>query len=139
MCYTLDCSFYLSALIPDEKNEKVSQFFLKKLRSKDNYVPSLFWKEIANVLFNAFKSKRLNNSDISDIKNLLDEHDLQTDSKYGIEYFNDLLDIMKKYELTSYDAVYLELARRKKGIMLTLDKNLRKACINAGVEIIEFE
>jgi predicted nucleic acid-binding protein len=139
MCYILDCSFYLSALLPNEKNENISQFFLKRLRHKDNYVPSLFWKEIANVLFNAFKSKRLSTSNISDIKDLLQEHDLKTDSKYGVEYFRALLDIMEKYNLTSYDAVYLELACRKNGTMLTLDKNLKNSCIKAGVKVFEFK
>jgi predicted nucleic acid-binding protein len=37
--------------------------------------------------------------------------------------------------LTSYDAAYLELAMRKKLPLATLDDELRKACISAGVSI----
>jgi predicted nucleic acid-binding protein len=39
------------------------------------------------------------------------------------------------YRLTSYDAAYLELAMRKKLPLATLDDELRKACISAGVSI----
>jgi predicted nucleic acid-binding protein len=42
----------------------------------------------------------------------------------------------RKHQLTAYDAEYLELARRERLPLATLDKSLRSAARTAGIEFI---
>jgi len=43
----------------------------------------------------------------------------------------------RAFQLTAYDALYLELARRKRLPLATLDKELRAAVAKAGVALLK--
>jgi predicted nucleic acid-binding protein len=42
----------------------------------------------------------------------------------------------RAFQLTAHDAVYLDLARRERLPLATLDERLRKAAAHAGVELL---
>ena len=44
--------------------------------------------------------------------------------------------LANRYELTNYDAAYLELAIRRKFELATTDEALRKAAVKAGVSLV---
>ena len=48
--------------------------------------------------------------------------------------FGDVLTLVHAFQLTAYDAVYLELARREGLPLATLEKSLRAAAEKAGVQ-----
>ena len=54
----------------------------------------------------------------------------------GLPSIGDVLTLARTYQLTAYDAVYLELARRERVPLATLDKNLRAAAAKAGVKAL---
>ena len=60
----------------------------------------------------------------------------KTDFSFGIEYVNVVSSYAVEYGLSSYDSAYLELAIRKKARIGTLDDNLLKACVRAGLQTI---
>ena len=43
----------------------------------------------------------------------------------------------RSFQLTAYDAVYLELAQREGLLLATLDKGLRAAAVKAGVALLK--
>ena len=45
--------------------------------------------------------------------------------------------LARTYQLTVYDAAYLELAKRENLPLATLDKGLRAAAVKAGVELLK--
>jgi len=47
----------------------------------------------------------------------------------------DVLEVSRNYQLTVYDAAYLELAQREALPLATLDKALRAAAAKAGVKL----
>ena len=47
----------------------------------------------------------------------------------------DVLEVSRNYQLTVYDAAYLELAQRESLPLATLDKALRTAAGKAGVKL----
>ena len=65
-------------------------------------------------------------------------------SKLGIERddeapdraFTDLLALCRRHRLTSYDAIYLELAVRRNLPLATLDHALRKAAHKSGARLL---
>jgi predicted nucleic acid-binding protein len=42
----------------------------------------------------------------------------------------------RAFQISAYDAVYLDLARREKLPLATLDDRLRKAAAHAGIELL---
>lgn len=53
----------------------------------------------------------------------------------GAPPVSEVLALSRTYQLTVYDAAYLELARREGLPIATLDKSLRAAAGKAGVEL----
>jgi predicted nucleic acid-binding protein len=49
----------------------------------------------------------------------------------------DALGNARSFQLTAYDAVYLDLARREGLPLATLDKGLRAAAVKAGVALLK--
>jgi predicted nucleic acid-binding protein len=56
--------------------------------------------------------------------------------KSGTHAWTRTLEIADRCELTPYDAVYLELARRRKIPLATLDRALQAAAKRMGVAVI---
>ncbi len=50
--------------------------------------------------------------------------------------FSNLLPLCRTYQLTSYDAIYLDLAVRRNLPLATLDDDLRKAARKLGVRVL---
>lgn len=63
---------------------------------------------------------------------------LNIDIAPGWNQFNlgEAIGLMKQYALTAYDASYLALALRRSLPLATLDKDLRKAALSAGVPLV---
>ena len=136
MVYILDCSYCASLFLPDEKSENIKKSFLKIEDSDEVYIPLLWWYEMSNVLTTAVKRNRLKHNDVLNINKLLSSFNFITDSIYGSEYTEKLLELTQIYNLSAYDAAYLELAIRKQGSIGTLDKDLNAACIKAGLKTL---
>ena len=68
---------------------------------------------------------------ISQLENL----PIHVDPLTSHQSFSRIMTLSRIYKLSSYDAVYLELAVREGLPLATLDKDLRKAAIKSNVEI----
>jgi PIN domain len=62
---------------------------------------------------------------------------MQVDVDTFTHVLSDTLQLSRRYRLSSYDASYLELALRNGGPIATLDDDLRRAAIKAGVKIFK--
>jgi predicted nucleic acid-binding protein len=82
--------------------------------------PELLFYEIGNVL--ATKT-RLSEAAISDAFSLLWDFSLER-FDLGLEEFQSGLALSRKFKITLYDAVYIELSRRLKCTFVTADKKL---------------
>ncbi len=119
----IDCSFFLSSLLPDEKKEGFD-FFAFSI-----HVPPIFFLECLNVLATAFKKQRITKTQyeesitaFKDLPFLVDNFSSTQESIYP------LYQLSQEHNLTSYDASYLELALRLKSPLGTLDKKMIEAC-----------
>lgn len=136
MAYVIDCSFSSSLFLPDE-NSLISVDFFKHSIGKSNiFIPLLWLYETSNVIYVAIKRKRITIAQSQEIFNLLNLLNLETDYEYGLIFSNNILNISNWYSISAYDAVYLELAIRKKAQLSTFDTNLKSAAKQAGANTI---
>ncbi|NOY09254.1 MAG: type II toxin-antitoxin system VapC family toxin [Spirochaetes bacterium] len=133
MIWVLDCSFFAALFLPDEKSESVKTFF--RNNSNQLNVPSLFWYEITNVLAISLNRKSLNESTALIIFNLIDKFDISTDTIDDISEMKEIFHLCGEYQLSSYDASYLELSIRKNASLASLDNNLNSAAKKLGINI----
>ncbi|MCL2833168.1 MAG: type II toxin-antitoxin system VapC family toxin [Treponema sp.] len=137
MIYILDASFVGAQFIPDEINPHTTKLYDNIKINDIKYAPQLIWYEISNIFMNLIRRKRYNYDEVSDFFHFLPGMHIITDSESGIEYSKRILRLCNEYNLSSYDAAYLELAERKNAVLCTLDDDLRRSAKNFGVSVIK--
>jgi predicted nucleic acid-binding protein len=137
MDYVYDASFTIALIIPDENDPKIDKIHKAIDEYEEIYTPQLVWYEIANSFKKFIRSKRFVYEEFSHFFSLLKAFRLKTDFESGINYSQKLLRLCNEYNLTSYDAAYLELAERKNAVLCTLDYDLMNAAKKHGVAVIK--
>ena len=136
MSYVLDASFVAALIIPDEKNPAVSKMYDKIENDDERYTPNLFWYEITNIFKNLIRRKRYICDEVLQFYPRVEVICLKHDSETGIKYSRKLLRLCNDYNLSSYDAAYLELAERKNAVLCTLDETLAAAAEKYSVAVL---
>jgi predicted nucleic acid-binding protein len=93
----------------------------------------LWHVEVANGLGMAERRKRLSDVEVKGAIALQEGLPLVIDATASVRLLGEVMDLMRAYRLTAYDAVYLELAMRLGLPLATNDQRLRRAAIMAGV------
>jgi predicted nucleic acid-binding protein len=137
MIYVLDASFVAAQIIPDEKNPRIEKMYSKIKPDDEKLAPHLIWYEIANLFQNLLRRKRYADDKIMEFFPFLIAMRLKCDFETGPDYTKKLLLLSSEYGLSSYDAVYLELAERKNAALCTFDKKLQAAAKKHGVPVLE--
>ena len=136
MSYVYDASYIMALIIPDEYNQTVDLVHDALDENDEVFVPQLLWYEIANILKNLIRRNRFSSEEVTYFFPLFSFVNFNTDFEAGIKYSRKLWDLCNSYNLSSYDAAYLELAYRKKAVLCTLDENLQNAAKKHGVNFI---
>lgn len=111
---------------------------LAKLRTGDEATVPAHWPlEVANALLIAIRRGRISREKASRFFDDLGSLPIRIDSKSSENAFGRVFALAEQYELTVYDAAYLELAMRENLPLATLDQDLRKAARAAGVPLVE--
>ena len=135
MSFVLDSSVALSWCFKDEQTPETLQT-LRLAKTRAIFVPSFWHAEISNVLGIAARKGRLDESDLAIAVRTLESFEIHTDVPLRPVGPAVLLPLMRAYELTAYDATYLELAMRLKLPLATLDVQLIAAAKRAAVPLI---
>lgn len=133
--FVLDCSVTMAWLFEDEKTPLSDKIF-DLLEEEQAIVPALWILEVLNVLLCAEKKKRINSSHSAHFLNVLSNLPIQIVENNSINQCASILALARMYDLTSYDATYLDLASRLGLPLATLDKNLIKGAKMMGVNIL---
>jgi len=135
--YVFDASFVGALIIPDEANPKVDRIRAKIVEDEEIFVPQLLWYEISNIFKNLIRRKRCTFDEVLKFFPPLAAIRLTCDFETGSGYAEKLLRLCNDYNISSYDAAYLELAGRKKASLCTLDENLTVAAKKYGVTVLK--
>lgn len=131
--FVVDCSVCLPWYIEDE----ASDFCARLARTLDRaeiWVPSLWRLELVSALVNAERRKRITGDRRRAVIENADGLPLRMDLE--IPSIVELDGLAASHHLTPYDAVYFELARRRRLPLATLDAALVKAARAAKLPII---
>jgi len=135
MAFVLDCSVTMAWVFPDEVGESTNA--LRESLLKDRaVVPALWPTEVGNVLLVAARRGRITEDDWTRIRNDLEALPISVDPESCDRVLDSVLPVASGYNLSVYDAMYLELALRLGLPLATLDKKLMVAGKVAGVEIL---
>jgi predicted nucleic acid-binding protein len=132
MPFVLDASVTASWAFRDEQHPH-ADLALERIRSDQAIAPSLWWFEVRNILIVSERRKRLTESDTATF--LRDFATLPIDLDITPET-NEVLRLARAFQLSVYDAAYLELALRKSIPLATLDTDLIRAARLASVPVI---
>ena len=133
MPFVLDCSMTMAWLFADEVSDRASAL-RDSLLQDHAVVPSLWPMEVANVLLAATRRGRIQQSEWQTLIGFIGALPITIDPETKDRVFTASLPLADQYRLSVYDAVYLELALRKRLPLATLDQALRNACRAAGGE-----
>jgi predicted nucleic acid-binding protein len=136
MTYVFDASFSAALLLPDEKTEPTEKLYTAISGWDTIFVPYLWWYEIGNILRKSLIRKRHTYDEVLTFIPQIDALGVTTDSSSGALYTQKLFQLANDYELSVYDAAYLELALRKHATLCVLDKGLKTAALSAGLTVL---
>lgn len=134
MPFVLDNSVVTGWYLPDQSTN-YSQTIAARLESDKALVPALWQQELANVLKTACTRGKLKLETAREILDTLGTLPIEIDTGAGPGQ-RQLFELAMRYKLSSYDAVYLELAMRHGLPIATQDAQLKTAAIAAGVGIL---
>lgn len=132
MSFVLDSSVALAWVLPDEANPTLDRL-CDRLTTEIAHVPPVWPLEIGNVLLVAVKRGRLTAKNVRHLVAELCALPLKIDSTCTERALEETLSLAKQYNITTYDASYLELAKRHDLPLATLDTKLRQACLSAKI------
>ena len=131
--FVVDCSVCVPWYIEDEASEFCARL-AGTLGRADIWVPALWRAELVSAVINAERRKRMNEERRYAV--LANANGLPLRIDYEMPSVIELNELAAGHQLTPYDAVYFELARRRKLPLATLDAALVKAARAAKLPLI---
>ena len=133
--FVVDCSIAMTWLFKDEATPKTAEL-LSRLLTEVALLPAWWFLEVTNVLALAERKGRITPAQSDTFIGDLGKLDFEIDDQAPARSFVHLLPLCRTHMLTSYDAMYLDLAVRRRLPLATLDADLRKAAKKLGVTLL---
>lgn len=135
MSLVLDSSATLAWIFGDETTEAIRRVF-DGVAEEGAVVPGLWRLEVANSLTVAVRRGRIDaefrRASLADLALL----NITTDPHTDAHAWGETLNLADRFQLTLYDAAYLELAGRRSLPLATLDGELRAAAKTLGLHVL---
>ena len=134
MPFVLDNSVVTGWYLPEQATA-YGQSVAIRLESDKALVPTLWQLELANVLKTACTRGKLDLETARQILDALGRLPIEIDTSPAPGQ-RQLFELAMRYQLSSYDAAYLELAMRHGLPIATQDLHLKEAAMAAGVDVL---
>ena len=128
----VDASVALVWLFDDE-DQPGAERTLDRLEEDGAVVPQLWHLEIRNSLLTAERRGRISLDEIGERLDALSGLPIQIDEDPDLR---SAFDLARRHGLSFYDALYLELAKRQRAELATLDRALGRAAASEGVPLL---
>jgi predicted nucleic acid-binding protein len=133
MTFVIDNSV-VSGWLLESQASAYSEAIAQRLRTEAAIAPPLLPLEYTNVLRTACKRQKLIAAQAQEMLAMLAELPISIDTT--VPSPAQLFDLALRYDLTSYDALYLDLALRRSLPIATQDQALAHAAMVAGVGVV---
>ena len=135
MSLALDSSLTLAWYFPDEGGEATDEV-LRRVAVEGAVVPGHWRAEVANAFQTAVRRKRIAGADRDNSLDELARLPITTDPETNAHVWGAVVQLADRHRLTIYDAIYLELAQRRRLPLATLDEALCAAARVCGVALL---
>jgi predicted nucleic acid-binding protein len=132
MSFVLDASVCAVWALADESHPLADRA-MERMAKETALVPALWWLEVRNVLVISERRKRLTAEGSGEFLTFLAGFPINTDANRDEAA---ILGFARKYQLSFYDAAYLDVAHRNHLPLATLDKALQAAAKAARVPLL---
>lgn len=132
----VDASVALAWCFPDEASE-YADLVLMALKGRRVIVPAVWALEVANALVVAERRKRVKQPEVRRFVELLGGLTIIEHAQTITDTVSNVLPLAREYDLSAYDAAYLDVAVRQGAQLATLDRTLETAGRSAGIEIFK--
>ena len=133
--FVIDASVALAWCFEDESSVDADRV-LARLEQEEALAPAHWPLEIANALRTAERRGRMEASEMPRLRALLAALPVEIAPVELTTATGGILEAARTYDLTTYDAAYLELAAIRGLPLATVDERLRAACARTGVEVV---
>jgi predicted nucleic acid-binding protein len=130
--FILDCSVTMAWYFKDEANA-YAKAVRRSLSAAVAVVPALWPLEVANILVLGERRQRSTEAEASQWLRYLQMLPIHVDDETAARAWSDILHVARSYDLSAYDASYLELAIRLALPLASLDDKLKATAASAGV------
>jgi predicted nucleic acid-binding protein len=131
----LDPSLTLSWYFKEERTAEADRV-LDQVVESGAVVPALWRIEVLNAFQTAIRRNRIDTAFRDVALARLAAMPIAVDPDTDAQVWSMTLHLADRFRLTAYDAVYLELARRRQLPLATLDRELRAASAVLGVALL---
>ncbi len=128
-----DSSAILALIAPDEIAPREVE---AAILANPLTVPAHWAGEVANALWMMQRRKRIEAGELDEVVGRLVRLVVEQDVQPTEHWLQKVLPLATEHKLTVYDAAYLELAKRRRLPLATLDGALRKAARSARIELV---
>ena len=135
MSLVLDSSATLAWIYSDETTDPIRRLF-DAVADDGAVAPALWRLEIANSLTVAVRRGRIDANFRRAVLSDLALLDITADDHTDVHAWGETLSVADRFQLTVYDAAYLELAQRRNLPLATLDRELRVAAKSLGLHLM---
>jgi len=133
MAFVLDASVTASWFLPDENDQDAWEAW-KRSEKEQVWAPLHWWFEVRNTILTGERRKRISETLTSRALARLSVLPISIEARPDDTA---ALNLARRYRLTFYDAVYLELAVRRKLPLASLDRDLIAAAMAERVAIVK--
>lgn len=133
--FVLDASVAIAWCFSDEATAD-GQKLLDSLQFRAAVVPSLWRWEVGNALLMAERRQRIGREAADRFMQLLRQLPIHADAEALDRALDETCRLAREHELTTYDAAYLELARRLGLPLATRDEALVRAARAMQVQVL---
>jgi predicted nucleic acid-binding protein len=131
----VDTSVALAWVLIDERNDSTDRI-LELVTNAGAWVPAIWRLEVANVLLQAIKRRRLDSEGRNQAIASLSALPISIDPDTNAFAWSSTIELAERFALTTYDACYLELAQRRSLPLATLDRQLSAAGKRLGIALL---
>jgi predicted nucleic acid-binding protein len=136
MTFVVDASVALAWSLGDERSE-AADAVLARLETEGAVVPANWPFEVANGLRSAERRGRIRMADALRSALVLKALPIEVEPADLEATLEGCAAIARRFDLSVYDAAYVRLAIRQRLPLATADERMRRACTEAGVELLD--
>lgn len=135
--FVADASATLPWCFEDEATPE-TEALLERLRAGEPAIVPAHWPtEVMNGLIMAVRRRRIDGERVARFVRDLAALPIRIQPPHAPATWDAVIRVATEYQLTAYDAAYLELAERTNLPLASLDGELRNAALAAGVVLLE--